>query len=212
MPDQRTILSIQDALKPFECPICTLIEEKNQKHIEILLYESVNDRTLRKKFHKEEGFCSTHAKKVLASGAPLNHAILYDALMEEKLNRLNKDKVLNEDKPCLFCEKEKDSESYLLKAFIDGISMKSFFDAYKENGVLCTMHMDKANKMLKKNKALKEKLRLVANQKYTYLSNVLKSIKEKHDYRNTHKKWNDEEKILWQNVVALLVKHDDYRQ
>ncbi len=212
MPDQRTILSIQEALKPFECPICTLIDQKNQKHIEILLYESVNDRTLRKRFNKDEGFCSTHAKKVLAAGSPLNHAILYDALMEEKIKRLNNGKTLNETKPCLFCEKEKDSEAYLLKAFIDGIKIQSFYEAYKAEGVLCATHMDKISQNIKKDKILSEKLRSVAHQKYTYLSNVLKSIKEKHDYRKTHTKWNDEEKILWKNVTTLLVKNDDFRQ
>ena len=212
MADKRTILQIEEAFSDYQCPICTLVETMNDNHIRILLYESVNDRSLRKRFMKEEGFCKRHAGKALEAGSPLNQAILYDALLEDILKRLEKDKPLHTQTPCLFCEKEKDNEAYLVGAFKDGLELTDFTEAYKSNGILCATHLEKVLALLKRDRMKRETLKTVTKEKYAKLSEVLKSIKSKHDYRNKNEAWSDAERILWKRVVHLVRQNDDDRQ
>jgi len=212
MVDKRTIHKLSDSMHGYDCPLCTLLESMNNDHIRILLYESVNDRTLRKRFLQDEGFCAFHAKKVLNEGAPLNHAILYDALLEEKLKSYQKDKPLIKKTDCLFCEKERDNEAYLIKAFIDGMNEEDFVARYKEEGLLCFAHLDPINAQLKRDKHKRNLIKTITLEKYNALSTIFKSIKMKHDYRYSGTSWTEEERKLWQEAVKLLIQNNDHRE
>src|SRR5208283_3471445 len=58
------------------CPVCNQTRASLDDWYENLLYESANDRPLRRRFDAERGFCARHAHRLCASNDGLGAAII----------------------------------------------------------------------------------------------------------------------------------------
>ncbi len=52
---------LEEGLHASGCPLCEIILKSSRKHLNSLLYEYVNDVSVRKKLHASLGFCNHHA-------------------------------------------------------------------------------------------------------------------------------------------------------
>jgi len=69
---------VMEALRDSKsCAICGILEGNSKRHLEGLMYESVNDPTVRAPLVKSHGFCRKHTLRLLDCGDPLGLAILY---------------------------------------------------------------------------------------------------------------------------------------
>ncbi len=80
---------ILDACKEPGCPFCRLGQDAVERHLDSVIYDSVNSISLRATLRKARGYCHEHAWQLpLAGGsAPLGIAIIY----RDILNTLNKE-------------------------------------------------------------------------------------------------------------------------
>jgi hypothetical protein len=54
-----------EAIEGHECPICKMLEEKEESYIKEILTELTEDQKFREKFQKSGGFCINHFKKMI---------------------------------------------------------------------------------------------------------------------------------------------------
>ena len=85
MIDER----LAEMLAPGGCPICHFRTDAEQRILEPLLGESVNDRTFRARLARGRGFCRWHVRQVVAAdrratGGILGAAILFGAVMRQR--------------------------------------------------------------------------------------------------------------------------------
>jgi hypothetical protein len=73
---------LRDALRHDTCPICSIVENRIKKAINIFLHEGIGDAETRNAYIKAKGYCNYHAWKLREAGDPLAHAILYKELLE----------------------------------------------------------------------------------------------------------------------------------
>jgi hypothetical protein len=124
------------------CPICNQTRVSLDEWLANLLEESVNDRTLRRRFDAERGFCARHALRLCSFNDGLGAAILYRGILERAASSLDRGArpPINEGK-CAACEYEADAESRhvgLVADFLDEEEMRSGLAA---SSGLCMPHV-----------------------------------------------------------------------
>jgi hypothetical protein len=124
------------------CPICNQTRASLDDWFENLLYESANDRPLRKRFNAEHGLCARHAHRLCASNDGLGAAIVYRSILELAAFSLGKGAPppINEGK-CVACDHEADAESRyvgLVADFLDESEMRAGLSA---SSGLCMPHV-----------------------------------------------------------------------
>ncbi len=198
-----------DRMNDYDCPVCKLIETRLESLMQSIMYEGVNDSEFRKNVMQAEGFCNTHAYQLMAMGDPLGHAIIYIDLMEEGIKRISNNKQLpnslkvKRKTQCPFCISVKKGEQIYVDHFADCISDDDFFEKYSQHGILCLNHYAAVyDKIINTN--LKEMFREKTLFVYSKLTNDLKEIKRKNDYRYTSESWTSELKTAWQKAVMII--------
>ena len=124
------------------CPVCNQTRASLDDWYENLLYESANDRPLRKRFNAEHGMCPRHAHRLCASNDGLGAAIIYRSILELAVSSLGKGArpPINEG-ACAACDHEADAESRyagLVADFLDEEDMRAGLSA---GSGLCMPHV-----------------------------------------------------------------------
>jgi len=124
------------------CPVCNQTRASLDDWYENLLYESANDRPLRRRFDAERGFCARHAHRLCASNDGLGAAIIYRNILELAVSSLGEGSrpPINEGK-CVACDHEADAESRyvgLVADFLDEEDMRAGLSA---SSGLCMPHV-----------------------------------------------------------------------
>lgn len=196
---------LYDRMETNVCPICYLIITRIESFMESILYEGVNDPSVRELICAAEGLCNAHAYQLLSHGDPLGHSIIYSDVLNriiEKIDIIREPAISNRDK-CFFCQSVVHSESTYVKSFADALSDELFRNRYSENGILCVHHYKAVlNKI--KDTTIQNFLKQTTIHKYRGLVNTLNEIKRKNDYRNTDEAWTSDEKDAWKKVVAII--------
>src|SRR5208337_4224277 len=83
-----TWIRLEEALRGTGCPVCSQTEATEKHYLEGMLYEYVLDVGVRKKLHRQHGFCSRHAKLALTAEVKLGSdglhlATMFETVMEE---------------------------------------------------------------------------------------------------------------------------------
>jgi hypothetical protein len=84
---------VADAVAAPGCPVCTLRRRAEATEIRSLLWENVNDVRIRAELDRAGGYCPRHTRAVRAasreqSGPPIGAAILYQAILRQRLSAL----------------------------------------------------------------------------------------------------------------------------
>jgi hypothetical protein len=109
-----------------------------------ILYEGVNDPSIRTGILQSNGFCNAHAYQLLALGDPLGHAILYsdliDQVSKEMSEKSERYRVRNAKGLCMFCSSVNQGESIYINHYTKSLSDQEFFERFQTQGLLCQLH------------------------------------------------------------------------
>jgi len=124
------------------CPVCNEASASLDDWFENLLYESANDRTLRRRFDAERGLCSRHAHRLCASNDGLGTAVIYRNMLELAVSSLEKGSPppLNEGK-CVACDHEADAEARFVALVADFLDEEEMRAALEASSGLCMPHL-----------------------------------------------------------------------
>lgn len=170
----------------FECPICKLTQSSVEQIIGSLLYEAVNDPSVRAKL-RIEGLCRKHVEKIemyLSKHRQLGSmglAIIYADMLDHLTNFVQSGTEPEMTNRCVLCDKEGMFEEMYIESFVENIeSMITLYES--SNAVLCYSHYAEISSRL--GSILKDRLQRIQVSKFKHLVNLLHSYVDKHDYRN----------------------------
>lgn len=196
------------------CPVCSLMKERNHSAMDNFLYECANLPDIRLKIKKEGGFCERHSKELREFGDPLAHAILYQDLFDEAFQELNQTflpkkitflgKKESQKNNCFFCRKEKTGEEHYTKAMANAVSNAKFLETYTQKGMLCLPHLKMALSSKTKDQEKVKQLKQITWNKYNKIWDSLKEIVRKHDFHYTNEPLTEQEKKDWKRAVDIF--------
>ncbi|WP_199623526.1 DUF6062 family protein [Paenibacillus alkalitolerans] len=74
---------LRDALQHGTCAVCTLVEQRIDRAVKVILREGFTDTELRGSYIRAKGYCNHHAWQVREAGDPVAHAVMYRGLLEQ---------------------------------------------------------------------------------------------------------------------------------
>ena len=190
-----------EALRKDQCPVCFLAEKYEQKYIEALFYESVNDGLTRKKLEHSQGLCAYHTQRFTEIGDALGLSILGVDLLENWLATFEE----NSTSPCVLCENQKENDKRLTQAFVQFLSFEEFWEELKTSNGLCKKHFLQVLPRINE-KSLKRDFIKWEKGKVKQISDYLYEVIRKHDYRFQNEKISANEAQSIRSVWKLLQK------
>jgi len=191
---------LKDACDSRRCPICLLLNQKEQQHIESIFYEHVNDSKVREKFREAQGLCSDHVKLFLKYGDALGLAIFANDLVYHFIETSNGS---FESSICPLCQSNAQTETRLVQAFVDYLALDEFWQAVENSVGLCQWHLRLIGQ-LSPDKELKLKLLNFQKEKLAEHQALLESFIEKNNFTVPHEDTTDAEAQSYQLVWKLL--------
>lgn len=139
---------LEDALDRGMCPVCYLARDAEHRHIDMFLYERINDLSARDELAQSHGFCVYHTYQLLEIGGYGSHvkiAIIYKSLVDAMSSEMS---VLQEDRPavvdmdakCPACQAMRESEQRYVPYMAERLGQEAFRIKYREAAGLCMRH------------------------------------------------------------------------
>jgi hypothetical protein len=194
-------LDLEQVFQKHGCPICLLLKKHDVKGLDSLLYELVNDVSVRNRIRKALGFCNYHAsvleqiatttsRDLLSTGgAALGIGIIYLDLVETLIKQLKTIPTISRtrgisigDELCPLCDGRNELEIAYCQTVLLNINDFNFQDKYSASDGLCAIHMDKTFK-LRGYSGNKKKLASIETTHLELLTKELHEFVRKHDYR-----------------------------
>ena len=217
---------LEEGLHTSGCPLCEIVLTSAHKHLDSLLYEYVNDVSVRKKLHASFGFCNHHAwlakeveRELKSDGQHL--ATLHESLLKAELRLLQEAsgtkriaakkketnpvlqhllKTFAPSGECLLCASSRQTEEFYASQFVLMYSddeFRSLFEA--ETILLCRPHFLSIMREAHDPAAVDYFLHQQA-KKLERLLDQLKLFLEKHDVHRQHeprgKEWTSWLQVL----------------
>lgn len=199
---------LREAVEGGGCPVCRLLEKFEEDEIGTILYEHVNDPTVREEFKKSLGLCPYHAWRLFetASSNPLygglGVAIIYEHMLRTYLEETKNWKPVREGK-CHLCALVEEKEELTIKALAE--RMEELLPVYRESeAVLCKRHYELLMAELEKvEPSMAEELGRVQREKLERLRNLLERFIENSDYRSERGPSREEGLAIRRSIEAL---------
>lgn len=201
--------NLQEALPEPGCPLCRLKKRWTDSFLETILYESVNDKFFRSRLAKSEGFCHTHAWRIVECNSALGGAILFKDALDRLLSRIGEKKITKVKglTPCLLCENELEAESRYLNVMAAALAEDSAFHSlFQASDGLCFPHLELLLEQL--SPKVRPGILALHREKYGRLSAGIGAFIEKFDYRNQDRVFTEEEKNSWKNAARITVREN----
>ncbi len=211
--------AVLDALKLSDiCFLCSLELKGLQKYFDNLLYEQVNDVSIRAELARSKGFCNRHSAFFLKYGSSLGTAIIYrnlSALFDEMLKgfesvhttllKLPKEANWRKHKNCPACKHQIDDRKQYNEIFLYAIeqSDEQMTVAYENAKPICVPHFLELLDGIKHNHKLRRYVIEIERQKIKSLIAELDEFIRKYDYRYTSGS-NDISQDCCQRAVRIL--------
>ncbi len=182
-------LYLKDAFGEPGCPVCRLLEKFEDEWIENVLYEHVNDPSVRKKFLNSMGLCTYHAWKVRHIAAsnplygPLGVGTIYEHVLRSYIESVERDESPEEEK-CHLCSLVEEKE----KRTIEEIAQRFGYivEEYESSeAILCRNHYEMLMNALKTDD--KRRLKEIQLRKLREMDSRLRRYLDSFDYRSTYK-------------------------
>ncbi len=159
------------------CPVCHLLEEREERQIEFLFYESVNDPGVRHKLREAGGLCKWHTERFLQQGDALGLSILARDLLEQ-----NPDFSHHTSGDCPLCQTFAENEQRVALAVAGYLQFEEFWEALEKSPGVCQRHFEAIAGFIT-DKSLAKRWRDFQKQKIAVLKSALDEIVRKNDYR-----------------------------
>jgi hypothetical protein len=209
-------MHISDAMKGRDrkCPICYLLDNFENRYYENLLYENVNDPSVRENIRRSLGFCPYHAFKLVSyvNRSPgvdgLGSSLIYIDMLSQYIERLSASRHAHTQlqepgrlwASCGLCSYIREFELIYVdvfsKCFEESVAIYS-----TSSSILCYKHLY----MIMNNIDSQSMGRLIDIQ-VVKLNAILKNAErfvDKHDYRFRGAIFEDEARA-WQDAIEVL--------
>ncbi len=179
---------LKEALEDSGCPVCNLLRKYERNEIGTILYEHVNNPSVREQFKESLGLCPYHAWKLkeIAYSDPLlgslGVAVIYEHMLSIYIENLKQDQRVEVGK-CFLCERMEEKE----RSIISSLSKRfgEFIEVYRNSeAIFCKKHYEMLTAELKKeNPSLLEELREIQIMKLSEIRRGVERFIDKFDYR-----------------------------
>lgn len=203
---------VLEGLKLGGCPICRLLRRTEERFIENILYEEVNDQEIREELGRTLGLCPYHAwMLVRIASRPgvlngLGATIIYEDMLSEHLQGRE-----TEDAECLVCRHIQGFEDIFIEGYAacfdeDEDILEDYASA---SSMLCSTHLDAVfSRMM--NKEARERLRVIQRGKVEKLLADMRAYIRKSSYDSPEHP-SLEEAAAWIRAVEFLKGYDTSR-
>ncbi|WP_461863491.1 DUF6062 family protein [Thermococcus sp.] len=181
---------LKEAFENAGCPVCNILEKYERNEISTILYEHVNNPSVREEFKKSLGLCPYHAWKLkeIAYSEPLlgslGVAVIYDHMLSVYIESLEQKQNIRVSK-CFLCERTEEKE----RNVISGISkrIEELMPVYQNSeAILCKKHYEMLlDELRKKKPAYADKLTELQIEKLRRIRERVERFIDKFDYRST---------------------------
>jgi hypothetical protein len=137
-----TYFELRDAIDVPGCVICRLAARSVRRYLEVLSFESVNDRGLRAQLRRARGFCNLHAWQLLDEVRdPFGAGIIYRDVLNDCRLRLTEIRLdaLAARGPCLACQARSRSSGRYVDVLTEHLA-GDLADRLLAAGGLCWRH------------------------------------------------------------------------
>jgi hypothetical protein len=201
-------IHLRDAIEKGGCPVCRLIEEFEESEIGTILYEHVNDPSLREEFKKSLGLCPYHAWKLLSIAysnplyGGLGVAIIYEHMLRTYIEGTQRGETPQESE-CYLCRLAQEKESLTIDSLAD--RMAELLPVYeKSEGIFCKRHYEMLQERLgKSSPEVSRELEEIHMRKLNELKKLLNDFIEKFDYRSQESPSDEEALAVRRSIEAL---------
>jgi hypothetical protein len=194
-----THFDLLDAFKEEGCAVCRLTLRSVERFIESANRDLVNSPDFWNGVKAALGFCNLHAQQWLTSAHPLGTAYLYEAVLGQIGEELERQRpgrqfgllgrfagrgdarALMPEKRCPVCIHREEHEAAVLRILLSGLGDEAFQRDYQSSPGLCFPHLRSA--LAGASGETFDLLRAHALAEQTRLRVQLKEIIRKHDYR-----------------------------
>lgn len=203
--------AILEACNQPGCPVCRMVEHSNERYLDNLLYENVNDGELRNHLRHSLGFCNRHAWQLLEFGDVLGISIIYHDILGNVLKNLpegalpdqeagwlpsllnkvprslaSKQEIavqaLKPDARCPACEQEDRTVEIILSELTSALQNEELSAALSNSTGLCLPHLCQAFQHTRETGSFNQLLSISRN-KIEGLHQELAEFIRKSDYR-----------------------------
>lgn len=229
MGDTTVVADLREASVGDYCPLCALVLRSEERFLEALIYEQVNDIGGREVLRAARGFCMRHSGMLANSPAALGSSIIAhdvvralqrvlaaDAGADDRsglsrrwLSTLQRgdDRVATQLAPsdqCPACTRTAEMEQVYLSGLLELLADSSFVVDYRQGSGVCLPHLLAA---LRARPTPEARTALLAHQADSWhaLELELAEFIRKSDYRYTRSEEATEgERTAWQRALRLL--------
>ena len=156
-PDKITSNSLLELLEAFKkegCPICMLNYLNVDSYFSSILYESVNDPTVRRNLRDSLGYCKKHTVQFIqfveSSYNRFGATIMIEDVVRELIKKLEKlsnlslkeiNKISTANFNCPACIYQGKHEDIYYSEISNNINNEDFFNKFLESDGLCLTHL-----------------------------------------------------------------------
>jgi hypothetical protein len=127
---------LEKAMKLLRCPICSVLEDLEFRHLSKLQYTVTHDNSIRVQLALLGGFCAFHFRKFGKIANAQTNALLLHAIFEDWKNQKRNTYGNN----CMICQQNSENEEALLEAFALYFRNENFFTLFRSSAGLCFNH------------------------------------------------------------------------
>lgn len=201
---------VRDAFQEKEaCPFCILELRSVERYLTNILYENVNNPSVRKELKLARGYCHRHAHKLLEYGDGLGTATIYADQVEAFWNTLQhcRKKHRNQldwhpSKPCPACVIQEESRHRYMETFLEWLDDQEMRETVENGGMLCIPHLKMIIDQCH-SPAQREILLSLHEKKYKSLLEEIHEFIRKHDYRFAHEPYGTEANS-WRRAIHMI--------
>lgn len=169
---------LSEAFQTDDCPVCHLLDRYENRFMQSIFYESVNDSGLRKQIKDSQGLCARHTQQFLQTGDILGLSIIGADLLESWMMTSDSE----HDDSCMLCQLRSENERRLTRAFVRYCHIDAFRKGFKSSTGLCRKHFRSIYKEIKE-PAIADEIKQTEQVKIEKLIADLYEVIRKHDYR-----------------------------
>lgn len=209
MSDEKHVnhFALQKACEKPGCPLCTIVDERIARYIDIILFEHISDRRFRAQYRASGGFCHEHSKGLLNFRDGLAVAILGKGTLGDYLEDFKKHKMRKYKGVCPACEQKADIE----KGFLSYLSeihetemQNELQDFFTKSDGLCVKHYAQLVSNIKRIPKWLEDFQL---NKFNKLSERTANFIEFSAWgrQDDFEKLSPEDKVVWKELAKSLL-------
>ncbi len=228
MGDTTVVADLREASAGEFCPLCALVLRSEQRFLEALIYEQVNDIGGRDVLRAARGFCLRHSGMLANSPAALGSSIISHDVVRALQRVLaaegfedrggasrrwlaplqrGDDRLASQLEPaneCPACTRTNEMEHVYLSGLLELLADQSFVDDYRQGNGLCLPHTLQS---LRARPSAEARAALLSHQAHAWheLELELAEFIRKSDYRFSKSEQPTEgERTAWQRALRLL--------